>query len=50
MDLAALYEIPTKVLKQSVKRNVNRFPSDFMFLLTKNELENWRSHIATSKY
>jgi replicative DNA helicase len=36
-DLAALYEVPTKVLKQSVKRNINRFPDDFMFELSKNE-------------
>ena len=36
-DLAALYEVETRVLKQSVKRNLIRFPEDFMFRLTKNE-------------
>ena len=38
-DLAKLYEVPTKVLNQSVKRNVKRFPEDFMFKLTKKEKE-----------
>ena len=38
--LADLYEIETKVLKQAVKRNINRFPNDFMFELTKEEFEN----------
>lgn len=47
-DLARLYGIETKVLKQAVKRNINRFPNDFMFELTKNEFENWRSQIVTS--
>jgi len=36
-DLAILYEVPTKRLKEQVKRNISRFPSDFMFELTKNE-------------
>jgi len=36
-DLASLYSIETRALKQAVKRNINRFPDDFMFLLTKNE-------------
>lgn len=36
-DLALLYDVPTKVLKQQVKRNKQRFPADFMFGLTKNE-------------
>ena len=36
-DLAALYETETKILKQQVKRNIDRFPKDFMFLLTKEE-------------
>ena len=48
MDLATLYEIKTKVLKQAVKRNIKRFPEDFMFELSKNELANWRSQIVTS--
>ena len=38
-DLASLYETETKALKQQVKRNINRFPSDFMFELTKDEKE-----------
>ena len=38
-DLAALYEVETKVLNQSVKRNIIRFPPDFMFQLTKEEFE-----------
>ncbi len=36
-DLAVLYDVPTKALKQQVKRNIGRFPADFMFELTKNE-------------
>ena len=47
-DLAALYEVPTKVLKQAVKRNAERFPDDFMFVLTRNEFMNWRSQFVTS--
>ena len=39
-DLAALFEIETRVLKQSVKRNASRFPSDFMFALTENEIND----------
>lgn len=49
-DLAALYEVPTKVFNQAVKRNLKRFPSDFMFQLTKKELENLRSQIVTSSW
>lgn len=49
-DLAELYSIDTKVLKQSVRRNLNRFPEDFMFELTKNEFVNLRSQIVTSSY
>ena len=41
-DLADLYQVETRVLKQAVKRNLNRFPEDFMFELTKNEFENLR--------
>jgi hypothetical protein len=48
-DLAALYEVETKRLKEAVKRNINRFPPDFMFQLRKNEFESLRSQIATSK-
>ena len=47
-DLAELYQIETKVLKQSVKRNMDRFPSDFMFELTDVEFNNWRSQFVTS--
>lgn len=47
-DLAQLYEIETKVLKQSIRRNLNRFPSDFMFELTPDEFTSLRSQIVTS--
>lgn len=47
-DLAEMYGMETKVLKQAVKRNINRFPSDFMFELTKEEFESLRSQIVTS--
>lgn len=49
-DLAELYEIETKVLKQSVKRNIERFPNDFMFELTEIEWLNLRSQIVTSSW
>lgn len=48
-DLASLYEIDTKKFNQAVKRNMKRFPKDFMFQLTKAEHENLRSQIVTSK-
>ena len=48
-DLAALYGVPTKVLKQAVKRNAGRFPEDFMFVLTREEFGEWRSQFVTSK-
>jgi hypothetical protein len=47
-DLAELYGVPTKALKQSVKRNIKRFPSDFMFILTYQEVRNLRSQFVTS--
>ncbi|MBW6537436.1 MAG: ORF6N domain-containing protein [Mariniphaga sp.] len=47
-DLANLYGVETKVLKRAVRRNINRFPEDFMFELTKEEWENLRSHFGTS--
>ena len=47
-DLAELYQVPTKVLNQAVRRNLGRFPADFMFQLNGEELENWRSQIVTS--
>ena len=46
-DLALLYGIETKVLKQSVKRNISRFPEDFMFELTKTEYDSLRSQFVT---
>ncbi len=48
-DLAELYEVPTKVLVQSVKRNLVRFPTDFMFQLDYQEFNNLRSQFVTSK-
>lgn len=47
-DLAELYGVPTGVLNQAVKRNIKRFPEDFMFKLTKEETKNWMSQIVTS--
>lgn len=47
-DLAALYQVETKVLNQAVRRNRERFPADFMFQLTRNEDEVLRSQIVTS--
>ena len=47
-DLATLYGVETKVLKQAVRRNIKRFPTDFMFELTKEELKNWRSQFVIS--
>jgi hypothetical protein len=48
-DLAELYGVQTKALKQAVRRNIKRFPRDFMFELTEEEFKNWRSHFVTSK-
>ena len=47
-DLAELYQVETKVLNQAVKRNIDRFPPDFMFRLSKKEWDVMRSHIVTS--
>jgi hypothetical protein len=47
-DLAILYGVPTRVLNQAVQRNRRRFPSDFMFQLSPNELQNWKSQFVTS--
>ena len=47
-DLADLYGIETKRLKEAVRRNKKRFPKDFMFEMTKEELDNWRTQFATS--
>jgi hypothetical protein len=47
-DLAGLYRVPTKVLNQAVRRNLDRFPADFMFQLTAEEDASLRSQIVTS--
>ncbi|WP_336515752.1 ORF6N domain-containing protein [Pollutibacter soli] len=49
-DLAEMYKVETKRLKEQVKRNSARFPKDFMFVLTKKEFENLRSQFATSSW
>jgi len=48
MDLAEIYGVETKQLKRSVRRNIRRFPVDFMFEFTSEELYNWRSQFGTS--
>ena len=47
-NLASLYGVQTKVLKQAVRRNIKRFPEDFMFELSKEDFKNWRSQFVTS--
>ncbi|MCK5686634.1 ORF6N domain-containing protein, partial [bacterium] len=47
-DLAGIYGVETRRLNEQVRRNINRFPRLFMFQLTKKEMENWKSQIATS--
>ena len=47
-DLAALYQVETKVLNQAVKRNIDRFPEDFMFQLTKDEWKTISSQFVTT--
>ena len=49
-DLASLYQIEVKRLNEAVKRNIRRFPSDFMFQLTKEEWSNLKSQFATSSW
>ncbi len=49
-DLARLYGVSTKALLQAVKRNKGRFPSDFMYVLTRQEVVNLRSQIVTSSW
>ena len=49
-DLAELYGVETKVLKQAVRRNIDRFPADFMFELGRDEFNNLRSQIVTSSW
>jgi hypothetical protein len=50
MDLAIIYEVETRVLKQAVRRNIDRFPDDFMFELTAEELKNLTSQFVTSSW
>lgn len=47
-DLAELYGVETSQLKRAVRRNIERFPDDFMFELSKKELEDWRCQFGTS--
>ena len=47
-DLAEMYGVETKALNQAVKRNLNRFPADFMFQMTREELIDWKSQVVTS--
>lgn len=49
-DLAELYEIETKYLKRSVRNNIDRFPIDFFFELSKEEFENLRCNFSTSSH
>ena len=49
-DLASLYQVEVRVLNQAVKRNIKRFPSDFMFQLTKEEWENLKSQFVISSW
>lgn len=49
-DLAALYGYEVRTLNQQVKRNIGRFPEDFMFQLTKEETENLKSQFVTSSW
>ena len=49
-DLASLYQVQPKVLMQAVKRNIERFPRDFMFQLSDQEFENLKSHFVTSSW
>lgn len=49
-DLADIYQVETRVLNQAVKRNIKRFPSDFMFQLTEDEFKNLKSQFVTSSW
>lgn len=49
-DLAELYGVETKRLNEQVRRNIDRFPSDFMFVLNEHEFEDLKSHFATSSW
>jgi len=50
VDLAELYHVETRRLNERVKRNIDRFPEDFMFQLTEEEWQNLMSHFATSSW
>jgi len=50
VDLAKLYDVPARRLNEQVKRNLGRFPKDFMFQLTEEEWENLRSQFAISSW
>ena len=47
-DLALLYEVETRALNQAVKRNIKRFPEEFMFQLSEEEMSDWKSQIVIS--
>lgn len=47
-DLAEMYGVQTKVLNQAVKRNIERFPSDVIFQISSEEIQDWRSQFVTS--
>ncbi len=47
-DLAELYRVETRTLNQAVRRNLKRFPDDFMFEISRQEMENWKSQIVIS--
>ena len=47
-DLAKLYGVETKQLNKAVRRNLKRFPDDFMFQMSSEEMENWKSQIVIS--
>jgi len=49
-DLAEMYGVETKQLKRAVRRNIKRFPRDFIFELRKKDFENLRSHFGTSSW
>lgn len=50
MDLATIYEVETRVLKQAVRRNIDRFPEDFMFELTNTEMSNLVSQTVIPRF
>ena len=48
-DLAEMYNVETRILYQAVKRNMERFPEDFMFQLIEEEFQNWKSQLVILK-